>query len=258
MFWVLSSGAPWRDLPERYGPWKTVYGRFRRWSQSGLFRKGGFSESAKRFIQNRHARGSRGPGAKSRPDRFRVFGGGWFDCASAQERGGRTKKRASAEESLQQQELGRSRGGFSTKLHLLCEGAGLPIIVQLTPGQAHESSMLAPLLDHVSIAGKPGPPRRRFEVVAGDKGYDGAALRAAILSRGSRPLIPSRRRRDGSSPERAAGFDQDAYKRRNVVERLFGRLKEHRRIATRYDKLAASFKAFVILGCVRIWLENLL
>ena len=118
--------------------------------------------------------------------------------------------------------------------------------------------MLEPLLDDVSIAGKPGPPRRRFSVVAGDKGYDGTALREAILWRGSQPLIPARKLSDGSHPARSAGFDQDAYRQRNVVERLFGRLKEHRRIATRYDKLAESFKSFVILGCVRIWLENLL
>ena len=134
----------------------------------------------------------------------------------------------------------------------------MPICVQLTPGQAHEATMLDPLLDDVSIGGKPGPVRTRFEVVAGDKGYDGKALREAIRSRGSQPLIPTRKLRDGSYPEHAAEFDKEQYRRRNVVERLIGRLKEHRRIATRYDKLAESFKAFVLLGCVRIWLENLL
>ncbi len=118
--------------------------------------------------------------------------------------------------------------------------------------------MLEPLLDEVSIGGKPGPPRRRFELVAGDKGYDSQALREAIRLRGWVPLIPTRKLRDGSYPPRAAAFDKETYKRRNVVERLIGRLKEHRRIATRYDTLADSFKTFVILGCVRIWLQNLL
>lgn len=141
---------------------------------------------------------------------------------------------------------------------MLCEGAGLPITVQLTPGQAHESTMLESLLDDVSIGGKPGRPRRRFDTVSGDKGYDGQALREAIASRGSKALIPQRKRRAGSSREPTVGFDKVAYKRRNVVERLIGRLKEHRRIATRYDKLGESFKAFVILGCVRIWLKYLL
>jgi transposase len=143
-------------------------------------------------------------------------------------------------------------------MHVLCEGRGLPLTVEVTPGQQHESTMLEPLLDAVAIRGKPGRPRRRFSTVAGDKGYDGALSREAIRGRGSDPLIPSRKRRDGSYPERSAGFDKQAYKRRNVVERLIGRLKEFRRVATRYDKLADSFKTFIVLGFIRIWLKYLL
>ena len=118
--------------------------------------------------------------------------------------------------------------------------------------------MLEPLLDSVSIGGKPGAPRKRFAVVSGDKGYDGAPSREAISRRGSSALIPHRKRRDGSYPCAAHGFDKEQYRNRNVIERLIGRLKEHRRIATRYDKLAESFEAFVVLGCIRIWLQNLL
>lgn len=118
--------------------------------------------------------------------------------------------------------------------------------------------MLKPLLDDVSIGGKPGAPRRRFDVVAGDKGYDGASQRVAIRQRGSTPLIPHRKRKDGSYPDRAEGFDQQKYKKRNVVERLIGKLKEFRRIATRYDKLAESFRCFVIIGFIRIWTKDLL
>ncbi len=118
--------------------------------------------------------------------------------------------------------------------------------------------MLEPLLDGVSIGGKPGAPRRRFAVVSGDKGYDGASSREVISQRGSEPLIPHRKCRDGSYPCGAERFDKKKYRCRNVVERLIGRLKEHRRIATRYDKLAESFQTFVILGCIRIWLQNLL
>ena len=136
------------------------------------------------------------------------------------------KKGGSAEQSLEKQALGRSRGGFSTKIHVLCEGQGLPITVALTPGRQHEATMLEPLLDAVSIGGKPGPPRQRFEVVAGDKGYDSQAARETITQRGSTPLIPHRKLRDGSYPESAAGFDKIGYKRRNVVERLIGKIIE--------------------------------
>jgi len=168
------------------------------------------------------------------------------------------KKGAQAQESLKKQALGRSRGGLSTKIHILCEGAGLPIAVEVTPGQTHEATMLEPLLSDVKIGGKPGAPRRHFETVAGDKGYDGAALRETIRGHGSQPLIPHRKRPDGSYPEEAEGFDKERYKRRNVVERLIGKLKEYRRVATRYDKLAESFRCVVLIGFIRIWLKDLL
>ena len=168
------------------------------------------------------------------------------------------KKGANAQETLKTQALGRSRGGFSTKIHVLCEGAGLPISVLLTPGETHEATMLEPLLSSVKIGGKAGAPRQRFETVSGDKGYDGAAQRAAVRQHGSTPLIPHRKRPDGSYPEQAEGFDKEQYKKRNVVERLIGKLKEFRRIATRYDKLAESFRCFIIIGFIRIWTKELL
>lgn len=159
---------------------------------------------------------------------------------------------------MKAQALGRSRGGFSTKIHVLCEGAGLPICVLLTPGEAHEATMIEPLLSSVRIGGKSGAPRQRFETVSGDKGYDGAAQRAAVRQHGSTPLIPHRKRPDGSYPEQVQAFDKELYKRRNVVERLIGKLKEYRRIATRYDKLAESFRSFVLIGFIRIWTKDLL
>jgi transposase len=141
---------------------------------------------------------------------------------------------------------------------VLCEGHGLPITVLITPGQRNECTQLAPLLDRVAIGGKPGPARKRFAVVAGDKGYDAQPAREWIEQRGSTPLIPHRKRRDGTYPPCAEGFDKIQYKRRNVVERLIGKLKECRHLATRYDKLAESFRAFVLLGFIRIWLKDLL
>jgi transposase len=165
---------------------------------------------------------------------------------------------ASAQESLKSQALGRSRGGFSTKIHVMCEGGGLPITVLLSPGETHESTMLDPLLSSVNIGGKPGAPRRRFEVVSGDKGYDGETQRAIVRAHGSMPLIPRRRKKDGSYPTEAEGFDKERYKKRNVIERLIGKLKEFRRVATRFDKLAESFRCFVIIGFIRIWLRQLL
>ena len=143
-------------------------------------------------------------------------------------------------------------------MHILCEGVGKPIVAEVTPGQQHESTQAAPLLDGVSIRGKPGPPRKRFGHVAGDKAYDSEAIRQDIRRRRSKPVIAHRKRPDGTYPRSAQGFDKETYRRRNVVERLIGRLKEFRRIATRYDKLAASFKCFILLGFIRLWLKDLL
>jgi transposase len=154
--------------------------------------------------------------------------------------------------------LGTSRGGLTTKIHILCEGQGKPIAVGVTPGQQAENTQVEALLDRVRIGGKPGQPRRRFATLAGDKGYDSRAVRAAIRLRGTRPVIAHRRRPDGSYPPEAAGFDQAAYRRRSVVERLIGRLKEWRSIATRYAKLAENYLALLWLGCIRIWLVDLL
>jgi transposase len=98
----------------------------------------------------------------------------------------------------------------------------------------------------------PGRPRKRFETVSGDKACDGASSRAAIRSRGCQPLIPHRKKRDGAYPQSALEFDKDKYRRRNVVERLIGRLKERRRIAMRYGRLAESSRASVLLGFTRI------
>jgi len=141
---------------------------------------------------------------------------------------------------------------------VLCEGRGLPITVALSPGQQHETTMVGSLLEAVSIAGKRGRPRTRFATVAGDKAYDSMPARQTIVRRGSVPLVPHRKRRDGTYRPQAQRFDRRRYRRRNVVERLIGKIKEYRRIATRYDKLAESFLAMVVLGFIRVWLKTLL
>jgi len=164
----------------------------------------------------------------------------------------------SHQESQQKQALGLSRGGLGTKVNVLCEGRGLPISVTVIPGQHSETTQVVALLDQRRLRGKPGAPRGRFGVVAGDKLYYSARVREEISQRGSRPLIAHRRRRHGSYPPEAQGFDKALYRRRTVVERLISRLKEWRSIATRYEKLAESFESVMLLRFIRIWLHDLL
>ena len=168
------------------------------------------------------------------------------------------KEDETPEESRQRQSLGVSRGGLSTKIHVLCEGTGKPMAITLTPGQTHEATQASVLLDQVKVKGKPGRPRQRFEAVAGDKGYDSKAIRDDLRKRGSEPVIAHRKDREGEYPEKSQEFDKEKYRRRNVVERLIGRLKEFRSIATRYAKLAEGFIGLIRLAFIRIWMKDLL
>lgn len=149
--------------------------------------------------------------------------------------------------------LGRSRGGFGTKIHLRSDRKGNPIAFALTGGEKHDAPQLLRLVDIGAIrrAGR-GRPRLRPACIAGDKGYDSAALRSALRRRGIEPLIPSR-----SNRKRMLPFDKERYRERNVIERCIGRLKQWRRVATRYEKLAFNYLA-VILVAASLHYVNLL
>ena len=135
--------------------------------------------------------------------------------------------------------MGRSRGGFGTKIHVGVSGLGLPVTVVLTPGQAADVSQAEQLLQGVPA-----------EVVIGDKGYDSDALVAAIQARGAEAVIPPRSNRTVQRE-----YDQERYKDRNLVERFFSKVKQYRRVATRYEKTARNFLAFVHLASIMILLR---
>lgn len=157
--------------------------------------------------------------------------------------------------------LGRSRGGLSTKIHLAVDGRGRPLSVLLTGGQAGDNPQLMNLLDAIRVHhGGPGRPRRHPDMVIADKGYAHDCTRAALRRRGIRHTIPqrsdqiARRIAKGSVGGRPPGFDPLVYKRRNVVERCFNRLKQWRDLATRYAKRAAIYRASLLLIAAVIWL----
>jgi transposase len=146
--------------------------------------------------------------------------------------------------------LGRSQGGFSTKLHLRADGNGQPITAVLTAGERHEQTALETVLDSGAIPRRGrGRPRLRPRRVAGDKGYSSPTARRRLRRRGIIPVIPTKR-----DQPRQRNFDRQAYRRRNLVERLINRLKQFRRIATRYEKRAENFLAMVVIGMIRLWL----
>jgi transposase len=145
--------------------------------------------------------------------------------------------------------LGRSHGGFSTKLHLVCDSLGDPLAALLTPGQQHESTVCTELLASVWVltSAGGGRPRSRPKVVVADQGYDAGAFRRYLRRRSIRCVIAEKLIPSGKRRGRPPTFCRTAYCQRNMVERLVGWLKEHRRMATRFEKLASSFLAMVKL-----------
>lgn len=150
--------------------------------------------------------------------------------------------------------LGRSRGGFSTKIHVLCDERGHPLHFHLTPGQAHESKALVALLAGADeqVVDHDDEPVAWPVQLAGDKGYRADWIDEHLLSLGIQPVIPSKENEDRDA--RPVEFDRDAYRRRNIIERLIGWLKESRRIFSRFEKTAKNYGAMIKLAFIRRFL----
>lgn len=149
---------------------------------------------------------------------------------------GRRRKRGT-----RKQAFGRSRGGFTSKVHCLGDARGRPLAFHLTGGEAADCASYETLI-HL--------PESPAKAVLGDKGYDSDAIRADLKARGIRPVIPPR-----SNRKTAIRWNKHLYRQRNCIERMIGHLKINRAIATRYDKLADSFLGMLHLAATRYWLK---
>lgn len=150
--------------------------------------------------------------------------------------------------------MGRSRGGFGTKLHLVVDRGGVPLAATLTPGERHESQQVDPVLRRVRLPHPPrhaGRPRPRPRRLAGDKGYSFSTVQRYLRQRGIQAIIPTR-----SNQRANPHFDKPTYRQRNIIERVVSWLKESRRLATRYEKLAVNFLAMgklaMLQRCLRV------
>lgn len=153
---------------------------------------------------------------------------------------------------------------MTTKIHHLVDGHGLPVVVEVGPGQGGDSPMLSVLLDGLSVARDgAGRPRTRPDRLRGDKAYSSRAIRTLLRQRGIKATIPEprdrigNRRRRGSTGGRPPKFDPADYCNRNVVEDSFNDLKQWRGLATRYDKLAIVYRAAAVLNAIIRWLKQL-
>lgn len=208
VFWVLRTGCPWRDLQSCFGQWSKTYRRFRRWAVAGRWKA----------LHERLC--------ESLPEIAVLM----VDSTAVRAHG----HAAGAAGGQQHQALGRSRGGFGTKIHASVSEGGRLLSVILTGAERGDVTQAEPLLSSAGV---------NCLAVIGDKGYDSDRFVQAIEQRGARAVIPSRK---GRRCPRA--LDSGLYRLRNVIERFFGRLKQFRRIATRYDKTAGSFAGFVFVA----------
>lgn len=229
--WVAHTGAPWRDLPSDAGfCWKTAAARLYRCTASVVW--------AKILAELQLEVAGHG-----RVYRSKHFVDGTVVRAHQRAAGAKVGSR-------ENKALGRSRGGFTTKFHVRAEGNGMPLAFVLTPGQRHEARVFEPLMEMGESLGRADPNRSPSppEHVVGDKGYGYQRIRRYLARREIRAVIP-RRSNQGEDPH----FDRELYRERNKVKRLVGRLKQWRRVATRYEKRAGNYLAMLMLAATVPW-----
>ena len=232
LLWLLRTGAPWRDLPERYGSWKTVASRFYRWQRAKIWQR------ILKWLQQEADSDGKLDWSLHHVD-------GTIVRAHQHAAGARRPKDAEYPDEA----LGRSQGGFSTKVHLRAESSGKPIALLITAGQRHEQTVFEALME-IGTVKRPGRgrPRVRPDRVAGDKGYSSRKLRRYLRRRGIGGVIPPQKR------ERRTRFDKIAYRARHLVERLVNKLKGFRRIATRYEKRVVHYLGMLTIASIVLWL----
>ncbi|MFC6199541.1 MULTISPECIES: IS5 family transposase [Alphaproteobacteria] len=216
IIFVNRNGLRWRDAPAAYGPHKTLYNRWKRWSEAGVF--------------VRMMEGLSGAQAERRTV--------MIDATYLKAH--RTASSLRGKKGGLGRLIGRTKGGMNTKLHAVTDANGRPISLFVTAGQVSDYTGAAALLDSL--------PRAQW--LLGDRGYDADWFRDALEAKGITPCIPGRKTR--TEPIR---YDKRRYKRRNRIEIMFGRLKDWRRVATRYDRCPNVFlSAIALAATVLFWL----
>lgn len=215
IFWILKTGAPWRDLPAHYGKWKNVHRRFSRWCKTGVF------DQIFRVLN------------KKEDQEAKML---LIDSSIVKAH----QHSAGARSPSNNEDIGRSRGGLTSKIHCSVTESGCPVAMMLSGGQVHDSQYGLALLQH-----------HQADFVLADKAYASSKILRQIDAMDSQAVIPPHPR---SKILRV--YDRELYKARNIVERFFNRLKHFRGIATRYAKRSKYFLEGVKFAAVITMLIN--
>ena len=212
IWYVVRSGCQWRLLPRIYGFYRSIHRRFKRWCEKGIWEK-----LLEYTAQDPDSEVSIIDGTIIRA----------HPCSAGYRKFSQT-----------QEALGRSKGGFSTKIHAIVDALGNPLKFVLTPGQRNEITQAKALTENVVNS-----------TVVADKGYDSNAFIANLESNGCKVVIPPKRNRKVQRD-----YDKHLYKERHLIECFFGKIKHFRRIFCRFDKSAEVFMGFLNFVASLIWL----
>lgn len=213
IIFINRNGLRWRDAPKEYGPHKTLYSRWKRWSEKGIF-----------------ARMMAGLAAEHGEENTVMIDATYLKAhrtatSMAGKKGGRGRL------------IGRTKGGMNSKLHAICDSQGPPIDLFVSAGQVSDYIGARALLSGLPTV----------EWLLGDRGRDADWFREALQDKGIRACIQGRKKR-----KEPVKYDKRRYKRRNRIEIMFGRLKDWRRVATRYDRCPKVFLSAIALAALVI------
>ena len=219
ILYVAEQGCKWRGLPKRFGPWHTIYMRMNRWAKNGVLDRVFEQLQSEQLVRLRvEAFALDSTSVKVHPDGT-----------------GALKKNGP-------QAIGKSRGGWNTKIHMVAADARTAIVFALSPGHDHDAPHGRALLEAL------GPLPDCLPLLM-DRAYEGNETRQLVLELGMIPVVPPK-----SNRVHPWAYNRALYKKRNEIERLFRRLKGFRRIFSRFEKLDVVFSAFL---CFALILEAL-
>ena len=214
ILYVAEQGCKWRGLPKRFGRWHTIYMRMNRWAKNGVLDRVFEQLQLEQIVRIRiEAFSIDSTSVKVHPDGT-----------------GALKKGPQA--------IGKSRGGWNTKIHMVAADARTAVVFSLSPGNDHDAPHGRALLEEL------GPMPESIPLLM-DRAYEGNETRQLVLDLGMVPVVPPK-----SNRLHPWDYDHALYKKRNEIERLFRRLKGFRRIFSRFEKLDVLFLAFLSFALI--------